>query len=106
MENMKIAIILLSYADYEALEISLAAYTKHMKPNYKLFILQNGRGTYDCERTYRVALRYKVLCPDNIEVVDWIKPQEAYFAIKELYWFTFIFKFPLVPFFVCRKKFK
>ncbi len=80
----KTAIILLAYADFESMEISLANYAKLMKPEYKMFILQNGRGTYDCERTYRLAKRYEYLYPKNINVVDWIAPQEPYCAIKEL----------------------
>ena len=80
----KTAIILLAYADFEAMEISLANYAKLMKPEYKMFILQNGRGTYDCERTYRVAKRYENLYPQNIKVIDTIPPQKPYFAIKEL----------------------
>lgn len=80
----KLAIVLLCYADFESLEISLAAYTKFLPKDTKLFILQNGRGSYDCERTYRVAQRYANLFPENIVVVDWIKPQRPYRAIKEL----------------------
>ena len=80
----KTAIIILSCSDYESLEISLANYAKNLKENHKLFILQNGRNTYDSERTYRVALRYQILYPDNITVVDWIKPQNPYNSIKEL----------------------
>lgn len=84
MQLDKLAIVLLCYADFESLEISLAAYTKFLPQNTKLFILQNGRGSYDCERTYRVAQRYANLFPENIAVVDWIKPQKPYLSIKEL----------------------
>ncbi len=80
----QIAIVLLCYADYESLEISLAAYTKLTPENVKIFILQNGRGTYDTERTYRVAKRYADLFPRQIEVVDWIAPQKPYLSIKQL----------------------
>ncbi|MDR1901366.1 MAG: DUF4422 domain-containing protein [Treponema sp.] len=80
----KTAIILLAYADFESLEISLAIYGKYLTGDTKLFVLQNGRGSYDCERTYRVARRYASLYPRNIEVVDFIPPQQPYFAIKDL----------------------
>jgi hypothetical protein len=80
----KTAIVLLAYADFEALEISLAVYGKYLAGDTKLFVLQNGRGSYDCERTYRVAKRYAALYPRNIEVVDFIPPQQPYFAIKHL----------------------
>ena len=80
----KIAIVLLSYADFESLEISLAAYTKFTPEKVKLYILQNGRGTYDTERTYRVAKRYEDLFPHQIKVVDWIPPQKPYHSIQQL----------------------
>jgi len=80
----KTAILLLSFSDYESLEISLASYSKFFSPETKLFILQNGRGSYDCERTYRVALRYENLFPHNIKVIDFIPPSKPYFAIREL----------------------
>ena len=79
-----VAIILLAYADFEALEIALANYSKHLNEQMSLYILQNGRDNYDCERTYRVAKRYENLYPKNIKVVDWIKPQAPYCSIKEL----------------------
>lgn len=78
------AIILLAYADYEALEISLANYGKHFKNGVKLFILWNGRNTFDTEYVYKVAKRYQNLYPNNIVVVDNIAPQKPYFAIREL----------------------
>ena len=84
MDLNKIAIVQLCYADFESLEISLAATTKFMPENMKLFLLQNGRGSYDCERTYQVAKRYADLFPKNIVVVDWIEPQRPYTAIKTL----------------------
>lgn len=80
----KTAIVILAYADFESLEISLAMHCKYNSHNADIFILQNGRGTYDCERTYRVAKRYEALYPKQIKVVDWIKPQKAYYSIKEL----------------------
>jgi hypothetical protein len=78
------AIVLLAYADFESLEISLAVYSKFIAGKMKLFILQNGRGTYDCERTYAVAKRYQSLYPENIVVVDDIPPQKPYTAIQTL----------------------
>lgn len=84
MKN-KTAIVLLAYSDFESLELSLAVYGKFLEgTDTKLFVLQNGRGTYDTERTYRVAKRYADLFPHNIEVVDDIAPQKPYTAIKEL----------------------
>ena len=80
----KIAVVMLAYADFEAMEIALAAYSKFMKEGVNFYILQNGRGTYDCERTYRLAKRYEQLFPKNIKVIDWITPKLPYFSIKEL----------------------
>lgn len=80
----KTAIVILSYSDFESLEISLSLHSKYSRHNADIFILQNGRGTYDCERTYRTARRYETLYPKQIKVIDWIKPQKPYFAIKEL----------------------
>lgn len=79
-----IAILQLCYADFEALEISLAAYVKLAPRNVHMFLLQNGRGTYDTERTYRVCQRYSKLYPELITVVDWIEPNAPYYSIKEL----------------------
>lgn len=84
MIKKRVAVLMLAYADYEAMEISLATFSKSFKGGIKFFILQNGRNTYDCERTYRVAKRYEILFPNNVKVVDWIKPQLPYSAIKEL----------------------
>lgn len=78
------AIIILAYADFESLEISLACHAKFMDKDSKIFILQNGRGTYDCERTYNVAKRYETLYPNNIVVVDDIPPQKPYYSISQL----------------------
>ncbi len=84
MDTKKIAVVILAYADYESLEVSLAAHMKFAQPGVKYYILQNGRGTYDTEKTYRVAQRYHYLFPNQVEVVDWIKPQPPYHSIKEL----------------------
>ena len=80
----KTAIVLLAYSDFESLELTLAAIGKTLKGNTKLFILQNGRENYDCERTLRVAQRYEALFPRHIKVVTDIKPQRPYWAIREL----------------------
>ncbi|MBO5566863.1 MAG: glycosyltransferase family 2 protein [Succinivibrio sp.] len=80
----KVAIIILAYSDYESLEISLACHANFLNENYKFFILQNGRGNYDCEMTYNVAKRYENLYPNNFEVIDYIPPQPPYLSIKEL----------------------
>ena len=68
MNHKKIAIVQLCFADFESLEISLAAYVKLTTPDIHIYLLQNGRGTYDTERTYRVCQRYAKLYPktDNI----------------------------------------
>ena len=79
------AIVQLAYSDYESLEISLANFSKYFDDTTKFFVLQNGRGTYDTERTYRVAKRYEKLFPNNIEVVDDIPPQKPYRALMELF---------------------
>ncbi|MCR5266842.1 MAG: hypothetical protein K6E29_09675 [Cyanobacteria bacterium RUI128] len=84
IDKTKVAVVLLAYADFEALEISLAAISKTIHEGFTLYILQNGRNTYDCERTYRVAKRYEGLYPANIRVVDWIQPGYAYNSIKTL----------------------
>ena len=80
----KTAIVILTCADFESLEISLAMHAKYNNHNADIFILQNGRGTYDCERTYRVAKRYENLYPKQIKVVDFISPKVPYLSIKEL----------------------
>ena len=80
----KIAIVVLCYSDYESLEISLALYSKLTNPNVDIYLLQNGRGTYDTERTYRVCKRYEKLFPKNIHVVDWIKPGVPHHSIYAL----------------------
>ena len=84
MNYQKIAVVILAYADFESLEITLAAHSKFLPQNVNFYILQNGRGSYDCERTYKVAQRYASLFPEQITVVDWIKPQAPYLAIREL----------------------
>ena len=84
IKKNKVAIILLAYADFESLEISLANFSKSLDDSMHFFILQNGRGAYDCERTYKVAKRYERLFPNIVKVVDWISPQKPYSAIKEL----------------------
>lgn len=80
----KTAIVILAYTDFESLEISLSLHAKHNNHNADIFILQNGRGTYDTERAYRVAKRYENIYPKQIKVVDWIKPQKPYYSIIEL----------------------
>lgn len=57
----KTTIVILAYTDFESLEISLSLHAKYNNHNADIFILQNGRGTYDTERTYRIAKRYENL---------------------------------------------
>lgn len=86
----KLAIVIIAYADYESLELSLAAHSKHLPlmdnegNRVKIYILQNGRGSYDCERTHEVALRYSFLFPKDIFVIDDIPQQKPYSAIATL----------------------
>lgn len=90
-EKLKtLAIVILAYSDYESLELTLAVHAKFLPylnegKRIKIYILQNGRGTYDCERTYKVAKRYEDLFPKDIEVVDWIAGGIPYFSIKKLF---------------------
>lgn len=81
----KVAVVILAYADYESLELALASHAKFTtQAGVHIFVLQNGRGTYDCERTYAVGKRYHYLYPDIIDVVDDITPGPAYRSIKKL----------------------
>ena len=81
----KCATVILAYADYESFELALAAHAKFLSQQQKLFILQNGRDTYDCDRTYEVALRYRDLYPKQIEVIDTIQPGKPYLSLKKLF---------------------
>ena len=80
----KIAIVIQAYSDFKSLEISLSLHAKYNNHNADIFIFQNERGTYNCERTYRVAKIYENLYPKQIKVVDWIKSQKPYYSIREL----------------------
>lgn len=84
IDRNKVAVVMLAYADFEAMEIALAAYSKFIKEGLNFYILQNGRGTYDCERTYKLAKRYEQLFPEIVRVVDWIEPGNPYASIKTL----------------------
>ncbi len=84
IDKKKIAVVMLAYADFESTEIALAAYSKYITDDMQFYILQNGRDTYDCERTYRLGKRYEQLFPENIKVVDWIEPGNPYISIKTL----------------------
>jgi hypothetical protein len=82
----KAAIVILAYADYESLELALASHAKYsVDAGLDIYILQNGRGTYDCERTYEVAKRYHYLYPETIFVVDDIKPGIPFKSLKTLF---------------------
>lgn len=82
----KLAIVILAYADYESLELALATHAKFSaESGVDIYILQNGRGTYDCERTYEVAKRYHHLYPESIFVVDDIKPDIPFKSLKTLF---------------------
>ena len=82
----KLAIVILAYADYESLELALATHSKFsVNHGVPIFILQNGRGTYDCERTYAVAKRYQQLFPKIIKVIDDIRPGIPYYSLKMLF---------------------
>lgn len=80
------AIVVLAYADYESLELALASHAKFtVDSGVPIYILQNGRGTYDTERTCSVGKRYQSLFPETIKVITDILPQKPYAAIKELF---------------------
>lgn len=80
-----LAIVILAYADYESLELSLATHAKFsVQENIPIYILQNGRGTYDTERTYSVGKRYQTLYPNQITVIDHIPPQSPFRSIQQL----------------------
>ena len=82
----KVAIVILAYADYESLELALASHAKYsINSGVDIYILQNGRGTYDCERTYAVAKRYHALFPNLIKVVDYIRPGTPFNSLKQLF---------------------
>ena len=84
--KQKLAIVILAYADYESLELALASHARFtVESGVKIYVLQNGRGTYDCERTYEVARRYHFLYPDTIFVVDNIKPGIPFHSLKTLF---------------------
>lgn len=81
----KTAIVILAFAEYESLELSLATHARFsVDAGVPIFILQNGRGTYDTERTYSVGKRYQSLFPKTIRVIDYIPPQNPYLAIQQL----------------------
>ncbi len=79
------AIVILAYADYESLELSLATHAKFTaESGLPIYILQNGRGTYDTERTLSVGKRYETLYPGIVKVITHIPSQKPYMAIKQL----------------------
>lgn len=82
----RLAIVILAYADYESLEIALATHVRFsVNSGVDIYVLQNGRGTYDCERTYQVAKRYHYLCPDVIHVIDDIPPGIPFESLLTLF---------------------
>ena len=82
----KTAIVILAFENHDCLELALACHARFSVPaGVPIFILQNGRGTYDTERTYALGLRYQELYPETIRVVDHIPPQKSYSAIKQLF---------------------
>ena len=82
----RLAIVILAYADYESLELALASHARFSTDSgVKIYILQNGRGSYDCERTYSVAQRYHYLYPETIFVVDDISPDIPFRSLKALF---------------------
>ncbi|MBQ8251082.1 MAG: hypothetical protein IJY92_04125 [Alphaproteobacteria bacterium] len=89
----KTAIVILSCEDYESLEISLPNYLEMTPPDVHFFILQNGFGTYDKNRTLKVAQRISDLYPSRVTVVDWILEDKPYKAIKNLFMWNSLFKY-------------
>jgi hypothetical protein len=82
MDKSKVAILMLACRDYEALELSLACHMAYGNRNVPFFILQNGRGDYDAERTLQVAHRYSSLFPETIRVIDSVPPNSPYASIS------------------------
>lgn len=80
----RIAVLLLSCRDYEAMELTLACHMRYSPEAVRYFILQNCRGGYDAERTLAVAYRYEKLFPHRITVVDTIEAGPAYKSIRLL----------------------
>ena len=84
--KLQTAIVVLAYADYESLELALASHAKFtVDSGVPIYVLQNGRGTYDTERTCSVGKRYQSLFPETIKVITDILPQKPYAAIKQLF---------------------
>lgn len=84
--KQKLAIVILAYSEYESLELALATHAKFSTDSdVDIFILQNGRGTYDCERTYAVAKRYHDLFPETIFVIDDVKPGAPFDSLRTLF---------------------
>ena len=84
--KQKLAIVILAYAEYECLELALASHARYStNSNVDIYILQNGRGTYDCERTYQTAKRYQDLFPGKVFVVDDINPGFSFESLKTLF---------------------
>jgi hypothetical protein len=80
----RVAVLMLSCSDYEALELSLACHMRYTPDDVPYFILQNCRGTYDAERTFAVAQRYRKLFPNRVTVIDHIPPAAPYFSVTIL----------------------
>lgn len=81
----KIAVVILACKDFESLEVSLCNYLEHTPDeNVHFFVLQNGFGSYDKNRTLAVARKYHDLYPERITVVDWLKENKPYRTIKNL----------------------
>ncbi len=82
----KTAIVILAFENYDSLELALASHARFSVPaGVPIFILQNGRGTYDTERTYALGMRYQELYPETIRVIAHIPPQKPYSAFKQLF---------------------
>lgn len=84
MNKSSTAIVILAFKDYEALEISLAAHAAFIPEGIPIYILQNGRGGYDQERTLQVGLRYEKLYVNKFSVVTKFSPDAPYNTIKKL----------------------
>ena len=78
----ELAVLMLACSDFEAMEIALACHMALGDPAHPFFILQNGRGTYDTERTLGVARRYERLYPGRITIIDRYPPDRPYRAIR------------------------
>lgn len=102
------AVVMLAYAEFECMEIALAAHMKFLPEGVPFYIVLNGRDTYDTDRVGRLAERYRRMFPRAVRVIPCVQSTSPYVAIREalespeLRTFEYICKvdddvFPLTP---------